>query len=615
MKYSFANFVFNSEFDSGNLDKIEIGADISENVTPQISPKLSLKRDKNIKSSDTLTSGLSRQSSNLTRQNSLQLPKDDAFKLSSDADYYFRLWTAADGLPDAPTKNRTWFHFSVEFNPKATNFEATKPTTVVFHFKNLNKVQRLFTMGLKPVYRNAKDKQWKRIPSIPFTRYVNGSLEMQFQFVFADQKCSYSKEQITMSGTKSLPANPGTYYFAYCLPYSFTGLQNYINSMQVKLKGSPSGKSLIPILKSLHINSHDVYFHRDVLIQSLDSHNLDILTISSKEGISTSCETNIDGLFPLNGTRSRLFSENKHFFVLSARVHPAETNSSLMLEGFLDFIASNDPQARMLRSKFIFKVIPMLNPDGVVLGNYRGDKHGVNLNRVYAYPSKESHPTIWATRRYIEYLSQIGRVKYYIDLHGHANKAGSFLFGNWLPNLKQQYEQLLFAKYCLINNPLFDYGECDFAPKAMLPTTIQPPKEQLKDNPEMTKDGTGRVAIYRLTGATHCYTFEANYYGSKLERRPPYSSKCKFYEKNNKLPLDKRFTVSDLKAMGRSLAIAVFDMEHPTHQLTSLRVNDQYGKVKVHDWVIEKLKRMYNKSHIPLAEEDLSVLEIEKSRL
>ena len=28
-------------------------------------------------------------------------------------------------------------------------------------------------------------------------------------------------------------------------------------------------------------------------------------------------------------------------------------------------------EARRLRSRFVFKVVPMLNPDGVILGNYR----------------------------------------------------------------------------------------------------------------------------------------------------------------------------------------------------------------------------------------------------
>jgi murein tripeptide amidase MpaA len=37
----------------------------------------------------------------------------------------------------------------------------------------------------------------------------------------------------------------------------------------------------------------------------------------------------------------------------------------------------------MLRSKFIFKIIPMVNVDGVILGNHRVSLAGKDLNRKY----------------------------------------------------------------------------------------------------------------------------------------------------------------------------------------------------------------------------------------
>jgi murein tripeptide amidase MpaA len=46
-------------------------------------------------------------------------------------------------------------------------------------------------------------------------------------------------------------------------------------------------------------------------------------------------------------------------------------HSSVLLQGVLDFLTSDDPQAQQLREGFVFKVIPMLNPDGVAVGNYR----------------------------------------------------------------------------------------------------------------------------------------------------------------------------------------------------------------------------------------------------
>jgi murein tripeptide amidase MpaA len=57
--------------------------------------------------------------------------------------------------------------------------------------------------------------------------------------------------------------------------------------------------------------------------------------------------------------------------VITGRVHPGESNSSFIVEGIIDFICGQEREARMLRDIFVFKIVPMLNPDGVIVGNYR----------------------------------------------------------------------------------------------------------------------------------------------------------------------------------------------------------------------------------------------------
>lgn len=149
---------------------------------------------------------------------------------------------------------------------------------------------------------------------------------------------------------------------------------------------------------------NEIYYHRELLIYSLQGRKVDFLTITSFHGITEEREPRPENLFPdLNQERCHVFTNKKVIF-LSSRVHPGETPASFVLTGFINLLLDKKSVvAAKLRSLYIFKIVPFLNPDGVYNGMYRSDTLGQNLNRVYLSPNLKTQPTIYAAKKLIRY--------------------------------------------------------------------------------------------------------------------------------------------------------------------------------------------------------------------
>ena len=86
--------------------------------------------------------------------------------------------------------------------------------------------------------------------------------------------------------------------------------------------------------------------------------------------------------------------EDKTIIYIIGRQHAAETASSHMLEGMIDFLISSDADAGAFRQNCVWYIVPMVNPDGVFLGNSRATSEGVDPNRDWGNMDTEEVDTV-----------------------------------------------------------------------------------------------------------------------------------------------------------------------------------------------------------------------------
>lgn len=93
-----------------------------------------------------------------------------------------------------------------------------------------------------------------------------------------------------------------------------------------------------------------------------------------------------------------------------------------MMQGVIDFLCSEEEEAKFLRDRCVVKIIPMMNPDGVIHGNYRTNLAGSDLNRRWKKTSKTLYPTVFAAKALLKDFSRNRDLQIICDLHGHSRK-------------------------------------------------------------------------------------------------------------------------------------------------------------------------------------------------
>jgi murein tripeptide amidase MpaA len=147
--------------------------------------------------------------------------------------------------------------------------------------------------------------------------------------------------------------------------------------------------------------------------------------------------------------------------ILTSRVHPGESNASFIMHGILDYLVSDDEGARYLRNNFVFKIVPMLNPDGVIVGNYRCSLSGQDLNRQWITPMSKVHPEIYAVKLMIKKTLESRDIIMFCDIHGHSRQKNIFMYGcqnQKMDRLKEKIFPFLYSK----RSQNFSMPNCNF---------------------------------------------------------------------------------------------------------------------------------------------------------
>lgn len=147
----------------------------------------------------------------------------------------------------------------------------------------------------------------------------------------------------------------------------------------------------------------------EVLAESLGGLELQLLTITDPE----------------------VANEAKKVVLVCGRIHPGETCGSFMVKGLLEFLCSEEEEAKYLRRNNIFKVVPMINVDGVVLGNYRTSFSGRDLNRMFTAEETLLIPEVKAVKNLVNSLKAEfkSRLLFFLDFHGHSVRKNVFIYG------------------------------------------------------------------------------------------------------------------------------------------------------------------------------------------
>ncbi|GJM64297.1 M14-type cytosolic carboxypeptidase [Persicobacter diffluens] len=119
--------------------------------------------------------------------------------------------------------------------------------------------------------------------------------------------------------------------------------------------------------------------------------------------------------------------KGKKVIMVDAMQHAGEDCGGYLAEGLIKYLISDDARAAQIRKKFIFKVIPMMNPDGVFFGTTRYNMSMRDMNASWGEDHSQKVmdnelKEVQALQKYSQDIYSHGHIDMLLDVHSHSQQ-------------------------------------------------------------------------------------------------------------------------------------------------------------------------------------------------
>lgn len=132
--------------------------------------------------------------------------------------------------------------------------------------------------------------------------------------------------------------------------------------------------------------------------------------------------------------------QRKKVVMVQALQHAGEDAGGHLVEGMIKHLLSDDPGARRARQRFIYKIIPAMNPDGLYHGTTRYNLGMQDLNSIWLGSTEE--PEVAGVKRWVDGWRAAGWcIDLFIDVHSHSQQIRRNVFlaaPTWGPEITEQ---------------------------------------------------------------------------------------------------------------------------------------------------------------------------------